>query len=160
MNILLRSRIMTGNDKGKQPEESGWVHRAPEKETGFDLEHAKEKFMEEKKSFTKASTSESQNKLLESSVPIEVDPSVLTTVLEIRMKLLRNSKALKGLHELINKCTSKDNAPDGPRVVRKIGKHKVRTGRKMRLTAQIGDYEMDQFILGLGYDANVLPKQA
>ncbi len=29
----------------------------------------------------------------------------------------------------------------------------------MRLTAQIGDYEMDQVILDLGFDANVLPKQ-
>ena len=29
----------------------------------------------------------------------------------------------------------------------------------MRLTAQIGDYEMDQLILDLGSDANVLPKQ-
>ena len=29
----------------------------------------------------------------------------------------------------------------------------------MQLTAQIGDYEMDQVILDLGSDANVLPKQ-
>ena len=29
----------------------------------------------------------------------------------------------------------------------------------MRLTAQIGEYEMDQVILNLGSDANVLPKQ-
>jgi len=29
----------------------------------------------------------------------------------------------------------------------------------MILTAQIGEYEMDQVILDLGLDANVLPKQ-
>ena len=29
----------------------------------------------------------------------------------------------------------------------------------MRMTAQIGDYEMDQVILDLGSDANVLPKK-
>ena len=29
----------------------------------------------------------------------------------------------------------------------------------MRLTAQIGDYEMDQVILDLGSDANLLPKK-
>lgn len=29
----------------------------------------------------------------------------------------------------------------------------------MRLTAQVGDYEMDQVILDLGSDANVFPKQ-
>jgi len=32
-------------------------------------------------------------------------------------------------------------------------------GHEMRLTAQIGEYEMDQVILDLGLDANVLPKQ-
>ena len=29
----------------------------------------------------------------------------------------------------------------------------------MRLTAQIGEYEMDQVILGMGSDVNVLPKK-
>lgn len=29
----------------------------------------------------------------------------------------------------------------------------------MRLTTQIGEYEMDQVILDLGLDVNVLPKQ-
>jgi len=29
----------------------------------------------------------------------------------------------------------------------------------MRLTAQIGEYKMDQAILGLGSDMNVFPKQ-
>ena len=35
----------------------------------------------------------------------------------------------------------------------------MRMGREMRLTAQIGEYEMDQVILDLGLDVNVLPKQ-
>lgn len=35
----------------------------------------------------------------------------------------------------------------------------MRTGREMRLTAQIGEYEMDQVILDLGSDVNVSPKQ-
>ena len=43
--------------------------------------------------------------------------------------------------------------------VRKIGKHKKQTGREMRLTVQIGKYEMDQVILDLGFDANLLPKK-
>ena len=49
--------MMTGDDKGKKPEESGWVRKAPEKEVGFDLEHAKETFMEAEKIFTETSTS-------------------------------------------------------------------------------------------------------
>lgn len=51
VNIELQSEITTGDDKGKQPEESGWVRKAPEKETNFHLERAKETFMEAKKSF-------------------------------------------------------------------------------------------------------------
>ena len=44
-------------------------------------------------------------------------------------------------------------------MVQKIGKHALRTGREMRLTSQISEYEMDQVILDLGLDTNVLPKQ-
>jgi len=53
MNIVLRSGIMTGNGKGKQLEEDWWVHKAHEKEVGFDLNHVKETFMEAKKSFAR-----------------------------------------------------------------------------------------------------------
>lgn len=97
VNIVLTSGIKTGDDKGKQPEEDGWVHKAPEKEVGFDLEHAKETFMEAKKSFAEVSTSGSQNKVQEISAPIEVDPFVLTMFLETCMKLLHDSKVVKGL---------------------------------------------------------------
>ena len=52
----------------------------------------KETFMEAKKSFAKASTSGSQEKLVE-----EMDPSMITTFLEICMKLLNDSEAMKGM---------------------------------------------------------------
>jgi len=84
--------------------------------------------MEAKKGFAEASTLGSQDKQFE-----EMDPSMLTTFLETCMKLLRDSKAVKGLHKLINKCTSKENTMEG-HAVRKIGKHKARTGHEMRLT--------------------------
>ena len=48
---------ITGDNKGKQPEEGGWVGKALEKETGFNLEYVKKSFMEAKKSFIEASTS-------------------------------------------------------------------------------------------------------
>ena len=73
------------------------------------------------------------------------------------MKLLHDSKAVKGLQELITRCVG--TAPREPCVVRKLGKHMMRIGREMRLTAQIGEYEMDQVILDLGSDVNILPKQ-
>jgi len=42
---------------------------------------------------------------------------MLTTFLETYMKLLRNSKDVKGLQELINKCADKENALDGHHVL-------------------------------------------
>ena len=69
------------------------------KEPEFDLEHAKETFMEAKKSFADASTSGSKDKL-----ELEMDPSMLTTFLETCMKLLHDNKAMKGLQEIITRC--------------------------------------------------------
>lgn len=92
VNIALRSGMTTGDDKGKQPKDNGWVRKARENEIGFDLEPTKETFVEAKKSFVEASTLGIQDKL-----SAEVDPSMLTTFLEICMKLLRNRKVVKGL---------------------------------------------------------------
>lgn len=75
------------------------------------------------------------------------------------MKLLRDRRDEKGLQELINMCAGKENTPEGHHTIKKIGKHKTRKGREMRLTSQIGEYEMDQVILDLGSDANFFPKQ-
>jgi len=66
------------------------------------------------------------------------------------------NKVVKGLHELINRCAG--IIPGEPCVVHKIGKHKKRMGHEMRLTVQIGEYEMDQVILDLGSHVNFLPK--
>ena len=106
--------MTTGDDKGKQLEESAWVHKAPTKEPEFYLECTKETFMEAKKSFTEASTSGIKDKL-----EPEMDPSMLTTFLETCMKLLRDNKAVKGLQELITRCVG----PGELCVVWKLGKH-------------------------------------
>ena len=108
--------------------------------------------MEAKKSFSNASALERKDRL-----EPEMDPSMPMIFLETCMKLLCDSKAVKGLHELINKCTG--IMPGEPHIVKKIGKHAMRTGREMRLTTLIGEYEMDQVIMDLGLDVNVLPKQ-
>jgi len=63
VNIVLWSGITTGDDKGKQPEESTWVHKAPMKEPKFDLERTMETFMEAKRSFADASTLGSKDRL-------------------------------------------------------------------------------------------------
>jgi len=146
---MLRSGATMGEDKGKKPEEDTWVCKAPTKELEFDLNHAKETFMEAKKSFAEVSTSSSRDQ-----PEMDLDPSLLTTFLETCMKRLRDNKAVKGLQELIARCVGSGE----PCVVRKMGKHALRTGWEMRLTVQIGEYGMDQVILDLGSDANVLPK--
>jgi len=84
VNMMLRSSVTTGEDKGKQPEEDTWVRKAPTKEPEFDLEH--------KKSFTEASTSGSKDQ-----PEPRVEPSLLTTFLETCMKLLHDNKAVKVL---------------------------------------------------------------
>lgn len=63
INIVLRSDMTTSADKGKQPKEDGWVHKANEKEVDFDLNHTKENFMEAKENFIEASTVGSHEKI-------------------------------------------------------------------------------------------------
>jgi len=108
--------------------------------------------MEARKSFIDASTSKIKDRS-----ELEMDPSMLTTFLETCMKLLRDSKAIKVLQELINRCVG--TTPGEPHVVWKLGNDVTRTVREMMLTTQIGEYEMDQVILDLGSDANILLKQ-
>lgn len=60
---------------------------------------------------------------------------------------------------MIDICTDKIINPLEQRIVCKVGKIKKRIGREMRLTTQIGEYEMDQVILDLGSNANVLSNQ-
>ena len=114
VKIMLRSSITIGDEKGKQPKEIAWVHKAPRKEPEFDLERPKETFMEAKKSFTEASTLGIKDKL-----ELEMDLSMLTTFLETCMKLQCDNKAVKGLQELITRCTGLGE----PRVVWKFEKH-------------------------------------
>lgn len=81
-----------GHDKGKQSEESAWVHNAPTEELEFYLKREKETFMEAKKSFMEASTLGSKDQL-----ELGMDPSMLTTFLETCMKPLDDREAVKGL---------------------------------------------------------------
>ena len=124
------------SQQDKQPKDSTWVRKTSGKEAEFDLERTCETFMEAKKRFVEASTSGSKDKLDQ-----EMDPSMLTTFLETCMKLLRDSNAVKGLEELVNRYIR--NTLGESHIVRNIGKHKTRTRRQMRLTTQIGEYEMD-----------------
>ena len=54
INIVLRIGMKTDTNKGKQIEEDKWIHKSPKKEASFDLNRAKETFMEAKKNFAEA----------------------------------------------------------------------------------------------------------
>lgn len=123
VNIVMRSGISTGEDKGKQLEVDGWVCKAAEKQVGLDLSKVKENFMEAKKRFVEASTSESQGKSGGNDA-LDVDPSLLVTFLKTCMKLVRDRKVVEGLQELIYNYTCKNNPLPEHRVVLKVGKSK------------------------------------
>jgi len=74
------------------------------------------------------------------------------------MKLLQDRKEMEGLEELIENCLSKIKISLKRCIVWNVGKIKKWTRHKMRLTAHIREYEMDQVIRDLVYDMNVLPK--
>ena len=74
------------------------------------------------------------------------------------MKLLRNEKSIEELQKLIDECQQSPSLSSTQCVVHNIMGH-TRTGREMRLTAQIGEFEMDEVILDLGSEVNVLTKQ-
>ena len=59
------------------------------------------------------------------------------------------------MKNLIDKCEQPISMAAVNRAVHHIKKY-VRTGREMRLSAHIGDYDMDEVILDLGSEVNVL----
>ena len=114
--------------------------------------------MEGRKDFaapnTSVATTQKERQQLQ---PSEVSPnkvSTLTSFLHSCMKLLRNQDALVELQEVIEKCEPQERSDKGRNVNRVR-----RTGREMRLHAQIGDYDMTDIILDLGSEVNVLTKQ-
>ena len=74
------------------------------------------------------------------------------------MKLIRNEKAIGELQRIIDQCQPSSSMNNVQRAVHNIMGHS-RTGREMRLTAQVGEFEMDEVILDLGLEVNVLTKQ-
>src|SRR5713226_10282018 len=59
---------------------------------------------------------------------------------------------------MIDQCQQPSLLDSAHRAVHNITGH-TRTGREMKLTAQIGEFEMDEVVLDLGSEVNVLTKQ-
>lgn len=124
-----------------------WVRKASEKGTIFNMQREKETFMEAKKSFIDLGALKSRTQLVphknNSKVTTTIenpDPTVLMSILQTCMKLLRDQKTIEGLQELIDNCTSKEKSWPKQCVVNKVNKNKKRIGRDMRLTAQISEF--------------------
>ena len=114
--------------------------------------------MEVKKYFSSPSTSvtPAQHHQLPSQ-PQEASldkEGTLSSFLQSCLKLLRNQDDLNELQKFIASCRPPQSyGRDKP--LQRIS----RTGREMRLNAQIGAYDMTDVILDLGSDVNVLTKQ-
>jgi len=109
INLMCRSDTIIGEDKGS------WTDTQIREEMGLK---GRESFME-------VSTLGSRDQ----HGP-EIGPSMLTTFLETYMSLLHDSKAVKGLQELMNRCTGLGE----PRIIKKLGKQLMDTSREMLLT--------------------------
>ena len=70
---------------------------------------------------------------------------------------MRNEQAIGELQRIIDQCQPSSSVSSAQRTVHSIRGH-TRKGREMRLTAQVGEFEMDEVILDLGSEVNVLTK--
>ena len=131
--------------------------RPQKKSQPFNVNREKETFMEARKYFvdpkTPVATTQKhhQQSQLQEASPDQV--SALTSFLQSCMKLLRNQTALNELQKVLQSCESTRSSRKGKNVNRVR-----RTGREMRLHAQIGEYDMTDIILDLGSEVNFLTK--
>jgi len=158
IHVVTRSGVTTEvQNKGKQVEEP-WVRKTPEKIPAFDIAREKGTFMEARNDFatpnTSVATTQNERHQLQPSGLSSDKVSTLTSFLHSCMKLLKNHDALVELQKIIEKCEPQQSLDKGKSVNRVR-----RTGREMRLHAQIGDYDMTDIILDLGSEVNVLTKQ-
>ena len=157
INVVTRSGATTHIQNTETRPTEPCVRKAPAKIPAFDVKREKETFMEAKRDFANPNTSvapaqqpQQQSQQQEASTD---KVSTLSSFLQSCMKLLRNQNALNELQKFIASCEPQ----------RSSGKEKIvnrvrRTGREMRLNAQIGEYDMNNVILDLGSEVNVLTK--
>jgi NifB/MoaA-like Fe-S oxidoreductase len=74
------------------------------------------------------------------------------------VKELSDPSSMKILHNILEKCSSETEEKLEPKTFNHLHTRR-RTSREFRLNANIGDFNMGDIILGLGYEVNVLPKK-
>jgi len=83
--------------------------------------------------------------------------STLRYLLRICIELMKDETMLNELYEMIEHCAQQREIPIAQRVVNKV-LCKKRTNEEFILSAQIEEYDVGNFMLYLGSDVNVLPK--
>jgi hypothetical protein len=74
------------------------------------------------------------------------------------LKLLKDQTSLQVLQRLIEKCNSGEEIQLEQKTVNHVHR-KIRTNREFRLNENIGDFNMGDIILDLGYEVNCFPKK-
>ena len=170
------SRTSQNTEKNTGPE---WVRKATNKSTPLDLQKNKETFQQAKTFFTEPTASGSQvlsfrgvlqktpcglshveNSQATTSGRCDEDESTgsVQSFLWSFLKLVRNEKAIRELQCIIDQYPPSSSMSSAQPAVHNIMGH-TRTGREMRLRAQVGEFEMDEVILDLGSEVNFLTKQ-
>jgi hypothetical protein len=89
--------------------------------------------------------------------PIE-KVNTLKEFLKSCLELMQDETTLNTLCRMIDQFTQDKEVPTMQKVVNQVLRKK-RTNKEFILSAQIGEYDMDNVILDLGSDVNVLPRQ-
>jgi hypothetical protein len=170
ITVVTRRGARTGNDVttgGKQVEK--WIKKLAGSYAMFNPHQEKETYKKEIKEFLGpdwvASTSAM---LLVVDMPLVYDQTILEGPLEkvstlkeflkSCLQLMKDDFVLNTLCKMIINAHKKRNFHIIQRVVNQV-MCKKRTNGEFRLSAQIGEYDVDNVILDLGSDVNVLPKQ-
>lgn len=183
LNVIMQSGLVIDGaqvESVKQPT-TEWVQKSIMKPPTFDLHKENQTFIQVQRDFCDMGPSCSKNDDKRKgvvSIPLRSDPCVgeahhqmnsrpceesestwlVRSFLHNCWKLLRNERALLEIQTLIYRCEQSTPIVVANGVVHQINKY-IQTGKEMQLNAQIGNYEMDEFILDLGYEVNVLTKQ-
>jgi hypothetical protein len=74
------------------------------------------------------------------------------------VKLLNDPSSIKILQNLLERCNTNAEGKLVQKTMNRLHSRR-RTSREFRLNANIGDFNMGDIILDLGFEVNVLPKK-
>jgi hypothetical protein len=145
---------------GKQVEK--WVRKSTRPMPTFDPQQENETYQRERKEILGSDWVAST-----SSAPYVCDcimpekplgkVSTLRELLRIFVELMKDQIVLNALYEMIDHYTQEREIPITQRVVNRL-LHRKRTNKEFRLSVKIREYDVDNFILDLGFEVIFLPK--